>query len=36
MEPTEAAVQWLRQGIPNVPQAETSIRGVKRQEAVSD
>ena len=26
MEPTDAAVQWLRQGIPNVPRAESSIR----------
>lgn len=27
MEPTEAAVQWLRQGIPNVPRAGSRARG---------
>lgn len=26
MEPTDAAVQWLRQGIPNVPRAESRVR----------
>ena len=26
MEPTDAAVHWLRQGIPNVPRAENSFR----------
>lgn len=26
MEPVDAAVQWLRQGIPNVPRAESQVR----------
>ena len=26
LEPTDAAVQWLQQGIPNVPRAESRVR----------
>ena len=26
LEPTDAAVQWLQQGIPNVPRAKSRVR----------